>query len=211
MKKRTAKVVWVGGIYEKEVIATEHAGIYKLYSERNDERPMLYIEFDGHLWPSIDRMEDALRLQPTITRQFIEDNWEVTTSRWQHQFKIHLGLAEYLDKLEEGKALQAKLDEWRNERDAEYKEKVAARRQAAIDAHEAALAQAAADLLANKEIAKDYFLELCKRHNIEMHLRTHGWIKSSLVSIGRNSYTSHSRSGKIAGVRDRLIRALEAQ
>ena len=209
MECKTAKLVWMVGIVEKEVVTIE-PGIYRLYSERKNEAALLHVEFDGHLWP-VSHSIEVVRDTPPLNRETIEAAWRTITERWQHQYRIHLGIAEYLGKLEEGKALQAQLERWHDERFAQRRAEAEARQRAEKAAQEAAIVQAQADLRAGASISAEHFLILCKRHGVEIPLRTHGWIKRRLATISKTSYSScGSRSERVFDVLASLLATLEA-
>lgn len=96
---------------------------------------------------------------------------------------VSLGIAEYLNRLDEAKNHNKKIQEQRKELEKEKQIQEGIKRLKEEEQHKQYLTEQSRKYIAGEEITGNVFYELCKQYNIEIPIRTAGWIKNNLVTI----------------------------
>jgi hypothetical protein len=125
---------------------------------------------------------------------------------------VNVGYAFAAGRGDEVIAYNAALEEKRVRRESDRSQAAIAKQRASKEAHDRDMINAKAGLKAGERIAADIFLDLLKQYGIKINLRTHGWIKKSLIDVHKGGYDCYGAgSTKVMGLVHELINAINKE
>lgn len=211
-------ILWpTNGIKRQQV---EHIGMYNnlaFYALRDETDPysLAFVEIsDGYLVPAlgINRCEQvAVQLGNNplayVTAWF-NDNLN-------SDYKVSVGVAEYLNRLpeaiEHNNRIEAIERQQEQAKAAEEQRQREANERALREIRERELVKASQAFIAGKTVPAKDFVDLCKKHNVIIPLKTLGWCMKSLAHIKKDGYTCYHGSNKstvIYNYVDKLLAAM---
>lgn len=183
-------VVFSSGIKRKQVVKIgEYKGIeiYDLKENQNKKYNDKYILHNNHLFPinwDIEEIKRFIDLYSDIEAKIVD--WFERPLKEGHG--VSLGLAKYLNREEEAlkinKEVYEKLMAKRREKEEEKirkKEELKKQREEQLD-------KAEEDFVNGNRINGIDFWDLCNRYELEIPIKTKGWIKRNLISIQKSEY-----------------------
>jgi len=207
-------VHYVSGIETKQLVKVDHYkgfDFYKLRKNADTDWTMIYFYHDGHFFPisnNVDNIKNFLDNNSNFDMSaFIVSEFEESLKTGANVSK---GYAQYLGREQEAQEAVRRFRERKEQEKAEREAEEAERERQRKIEHENAITAAEQEYMKGKKVSSEMFLELCKRHNITVPIRTKGWIKECLSEIscnddGRVQYRySGNKSNSIADIARRL-------
>lgn len=94
------------------------------------------------------------------------------------------GLAQFFNRVSDYEKVQQYREELAMARQQKQQEQERQQKEQQEHEYNTKLDQAKKSFVNNERITNDMFIELCKRNNIDLPIKTHGWCSKSLINIG---------------------------
>jgi hypothetical protein len=193
------KCLLFSGIKNHQMVELGQINNLKFYAERNKTEPynILYVEINGHMLVAgnvihMENIANKIKNEQMDLHKWIEDSFNEYLEKGQ---SAHLGYAEYLNRLPEALEHNKRLYELNKQKQAEKQKKRQEEEERLNELEQQAITGAGEQFKQGEAISGDLFLKLCDKHQIQLPLRTRGWIKKCLCEVDCDSYVYRGKNG----------------
>ncbi len=213
-KYKRLPVVAYSGIKQKLAYKYKIIGNIEFWSLKEDKnkdnwRNALYLHND-HLFyiNSFQQLENFANDPESKERynSYFSDFQNTITEEFELSLKkaiagecnrIHTGYAKFLDRYDEAKQAADKYNSIKDEEERIKAEEKAKKEEEQRQKELQELKEAGNKFLEGEFISGDIFLKLCDTNNVELPLRTRGWVINSLVKIKLDSYSFNGNKSTV--------------